>query len=209
MSFFKVLVIGDVATGKTSLVNRLVNNNYSETYKATIGCEFGFKVIEVDGESIRVQLWDLAGQDRLGGISRLYCRDAHGALVVSDVTKPETIAKTAKWKSQVDEYVRAPDGTSIPMVLCLNKYDLVSEDSVPADRLEQCKNEHGFIQGFFTSAKSGLNADDAFQYLVRAILKRNADRPPSAVEGKSQTPGGGLKLARQGVDTKAKKGKCC
>lgn len=124
MSFLKILVIGDVSTGKTSLVNRIVYNSFSEKYKATIGCEFGLKIMEINGESIRVQLWDLAGQDRLGGISRLYCRDANGALVVSDVTREDTIEKAALWKSSVDDNVRQLDNTPIPMVLCLNKYDI-------------------------------------------------------------------------------------
>ena len=93
MSFHKILVIGDVAVGKTSLVNRVVYNSFSEKYKATIGCEFGLKMMTIDGEDVRIQLWDLAGQDRLGGISRLYCRDAHGALVVTDITREDTLEK--------------------------------------------------------------------------------------------------------------------
>lgn len=95
MSFFKVLVIGDVGVGKTSMVNRIVYNTFTEKYKATIGCEFGLKIIEINGEPVRVQLWDLAGQDRLGGISRLYCRDANGALVVTDATREGTLEQAS------------------------------------------------------------------------------------------------------------------
>ena len=95
MNFYKILVIGDVAVGKTALVNRIVYNSFSEKYKATLGCEFGIKMMNVDGKDVRIQLWDLAGQDRLGGISRLYCRDASGAIVVADITREDTLEKAA------------------------------------------------------------------------------------------------------------------
>lgn len=209
MSFFlKVLVVGDVATGKTSLVNRLVSNVYNEGYKATIGCEFGFKVAEIEGETVRVQLWDLAGQDRLGGISKLYCRDAHGALVVCDVTNTETIAKTTKWKAQVSEYARCSDGSEIPMVLCMNKADLLGEGPAQ-ERLNRQGKEGDFTQVFLTSAKTAVNVEKAFESLVKAVMQKRTELPPTVVDGRSQNPGGGLKLARQAVDSKGTKKKCC
>lgn len=209
MSFFlKVLVVGETSTGKTSLVNRLVSNTYNEQYKATVGCEFGFKVMESGGETVRVQLWDLAGQDRLGGISRLYCRDAHGALVVCDVTKPETIAKVAKWKEQVDEYAHCSDGSGIPMVLCMNKADLVKE-ATGQEILDRQGKEVQVAQAFLTSAKTTMNVEEAFESLVKAIMKKRAELPPSVIEGRSQNPGGGLKLARQAIDSKSTKRGCC
>jgi small GTP-binding protein len=171
MSFFKVLVIGDVATGKTALVNRLVNDTFTDKYKATLGCEFGLKSIEVAGKTIRVQLWDLAGQDRLGGISRLYCRDANGAIVVSDVTDERTVERALNWKAQVDEHVRMSDGSHIPMVFCLNKYDLVPPGMTQAD-LQRTTTDIGFTAGFFTSAKTGLNAESALKRLVEEVFSR-------------------------------------
>jgi small GTP-binding protein len=184
-----------------------VSNSFNEVYKATIGCEFGFKIIEVNGETIRVQLWDLAGQDRLGGISRLYCRDAHGALVISDISKPETVGKTAKWKMQVDEYVRCPDNSPIPMVLCMNKHDLVPAESVSTEQIQAVTRENGFAGGFFTSAKTGYNANEALTYLVTQILKKNAAKTVGTDNHKQAIPAGGLKLARQ-VSLEKKKG-CC
>ena len=172
MSFLKILVIGETATGKSSLVNRLVQNTFQENYKATIGCEFGFKVIEVNGVTLRVQLWDLAGQDRLGGISRMYCRDATGAIVVADITREETIAKAAKWKEEVDENVKMPDQSPIPMAFCLNKSDLVTNLAAKQDKYELESKENQFIGCWFTSAKMGTGVDEALLGLVREILSR-------------------------------------
>jgi small GTP-binding protein len=170
MSFFKVLVIGDVSAGKTALVHRLVNDSFSDKYKATLGCEFGLKTIEIGKRHVRVQLWDLAGQDRLGGINRLYCRDANGAVVVSDITNERSIERALNWKGQIDEHVRMRDGSRIPMVLCLTKCDLVTSTST-AD-LSSTVNRCEFTAGFFTSAKSGLNVELALQTLVEEMLSR-------------------------------------
>ena len=74
---YKVLVIGDANTGKTSLVNRAVNNTFSDNYKVTIQCEFGTKVLELDNKIINLQLWDIAGQDRMASsMTKVFCRGA-------------------------------------------------------------------------------------------------------------------------------------
>lgn len=174
MSFFKVLVIGDVGVGKTSMVNRIVYNTFTEKYKATIGCEFGLKIIEINGEPVRVQLWDLAGQDRLGGISRLYCRDANGALVVTDATREGTLEQASLWKGSVDDNVRLPDGSPIPMVLCANKADLLTPGTgmTPED-LNRFSNQRQFVASYMTSSKAGANANEALVRLVEEIMKKS------------------------------------
>ena len=91
MSFYKILVIGDSGVGKTSLINRIVYNSFAKKYNVTLGCELAVKTLEINGKSIRIQFWDLAGQDRLGSISRLFCRDTDGALVVNDVTREKSL----------------------------------------------------------------------------------------------------------------------
>lgn len=174
MSFYKVLVIGDVGVGKTSMVNRIVYNTFSEKYKATIGCEFGLKIIEINGESIRIQLWDLAGQDRLGGISRLYCRDANGAIVVNDVTREGNLKQACAWKNSVDENVCMADGTPIPMVLCANKSDMLPPESSTTDEdIQRFALENKFVAGFLTSSKTGLNTNEALLQLVEKIMSKH------------------------------------
>lgn len=174
MSFYKVLVIGDVGVGKTSMVNRIVYNTFSEKYKATIGCEFGLKIIEINGESVRIQLWDLAGQDRLGGISRLYCRDANGAIVVNDITREGNLKQACAWKSSVDENVCMADGTPIPMVLCANKSDMLPpESSVTKESINEYALENKFVAGFLTSSKTGDNTSEALITLVEKIMAKH------------------------------------
>ena len=173
MSYCKVLIIGESGVGKTSLMNKLMYNTFTNSYNATIGCEFGLKVLSVQGESFKVQLWDLAGQDHFRGISRLYCRDANGAIVIPDVTKTATFQQALEWKAKVDENISLPDGTPIPMVLCLNKCDLLSEQKTAAE-LESLVSEGKYVAGFLTSVKEGVNIDTMLLKLVEEI--RTASR---------------------------------
>ena len=89
-SDLKIIVIGTSGTGKTSFVNKWTKNIFSDTYKATIVSEFGFKIFEQDGKLYRIQLWDLAGQDKNAMVTKIFAKDAHGCVVMSDATNNQT-----------------------------------------------------------------------------------------------------------------------
>ena len=89
-SDLKIIVIGTSGTGKTSYVNKWTKNIFSDTYKATIVSEFGFKIFEQDGKLYRIQLWDLAGQDKNAMVTKIFAKDAHGCVVMSDATNTST-----------------------------------------------------------------------------------------------------------------------
>ena len=86
----KIIVIGTSGTGKTSFVNKWTKNVFSDTYKATIVSEFGFKIFEEGGKLYRIQLWDLAGQDKNAMVTKIFAKDAHGCVVMSDATNSQT-----------------------------------------------------------------------------------------------------------------------
>ena len=82
---FKLLILGDVGTGKTAIIKRYVHGTFNANYKSTIGVDFALKVIQRDEHtSIRIQLWDIAGQERFGNMTRVYYREAKAAVVVFD-----------------------------------------------------------------------------------------------------------------------------
>ena len=89
-SDLKIIVIGTSGTGKTSFVNKWTKNIFSDTYKATIVSEFGFKIFEDNGKLYRIQLWDLAGQDKNAMVTKIFAKDAHGCIVMSDATNTST-----------------------------------------------------------------------------------------------------------------------
>ena len=89
-SDLKIIAIGTSGTGKTSFVNKWTKNIFSDTYKATIVSEFGFKIFEQDGKLYRIQLWDLAGQDKNAMVTKIFAKDAHGCVVMADATNAQT-----------------------------------------------------------------------------------------------------------------------
>ena len=89
-SDLKIIVIGNSGSGKTSFVNRWTKNIFSDTYKATIVSEFGFKIFEADGKLYRIQLWDLAGQDKNAMVTKIFAKDSHGCIVMADATNLQT-----------------------------------------------------------------------------------------------------------------------
>ena len=90
-SDLKIIVIGSSGTGKTSYVNKWTKNIFQDEYKATIVSEFGFKVFEQEGKLYRIQLWDLAGQDKNSTVTKIFAKDSHGCVILSDATKPDTL----------------------------------------------------------------------------------------------------------------------
>lgn len=174
---YKFLVVGDLGTGKTSIIKRYVHNIFSMHYKSTIGVDFALKVIQWSPEIVvRLQLWDIAGQERFGNMTRVYYKEALGAFVVYDVTRPQTFEGVRKWKADLDSKVSLPEawgGGHIPVVLLANKSDLISEghgQPVNAADMETFCNENGFVKWFETSAKDNTNIDEAARHLVSSIL---------------------------------------
>lgn len=99
---------------------------FSQNYRATIGVDFALKVLNWDNSTIiRLQLWDIAGQERFGNMTRVYFKEAVGAFIVFDVTRTATFDAVSKWKQDLDSKVQLPDGNPIPCILLANKVNCV------------------------------------------------------------------------------------
>ena len=114
-------------------------------------------------------------------MTRVYYKEAIGAIVVFDLTRPATYEAAAKWKKDIDEKVCLPDGSRIPVILVANKRDLAGVDSLPIS-IEQYSKEHGFIGWFETSAKDNVNIEEACRFLVQNIIDRELLNPSNANE---------------------------
>ena len=172
-SDLKIIVIGTSGTGKTSFVNKWTKNIFSDTYKATIVSEFGFKIFEQEGKLYRIQLWDLAGQDKNAMVTKIFAKDAHGCVVMSDATNIQTREDTLRWKSSVDEVATFLDGGKLPCLLVENKADLIDDANAEnCPELESFGTNNGFCGSFRTSAKTGLNINEAMNYLIKNIIQR-------------------------------------
>ncbi|XP_058804053.1 ras-related protein Rab-32 isoform X2 [Phymastichus coffea] len=172
---FKILVIGELGAGKTSIIKRYVHQFFSQHYRATIGVDFALKVLNWDAKNIiRLQLWDIAGQERFGNMTRVYYKEAVGAFIVFDVTRSTTLDAVVKWKQDLDSKVQLPDGTPIPCILLANKCDQQKDGSlISSNRIEEYCKENNFVGWFETSAKENINIEQAATFLVDKILQND------------------------------------
>ncbi|XP_037698423.1 ras-related protein Rab-32 [Choloepus didactylus] len=200
---FKVLVVGELGVGKTSVIQRYVHQLFSQHYRATVGVDFALKVLAWDPRTrVRLQLWDIAGQERFGNMTRVYYKEAAGAFVVFDVSSDSTFQEVLKWKSDLDSKVFLPNGSPIPVVLLANKCDLKKHGGLGAPQLDRFCREHGFTGWFETSAKDNVNIDEAARFLVGTIL---ANQQSSA---KEENEDGKIKLELDPQGTRSKS-QCC
>jgi len=173
----KVLVVGDIGTGKTSIIKRTVHNKFEDQYKATIGVDFGLKVMKQNDISCRIQLWDIAGQERYGNMTRVYYQEAIAAFVVFDVTRPATLEGAIKWKFDIDQKVRLPDSDNedpIPVILLANKSDLIKDDKIcekTSEEIDEFCKKHGFLSWYKVSAKDDVNIQSAIDEINSKIIE--------------------------------------
>ena len=172
----KIIVVGNSGTGKTSFVNKWIKDTFDESYKATIVSEFSFKVIDYKDKSYKIQLWDLAGMDQNICITKIFSKDSHGCIVVSDITNEKTLPECVKWKNTVDETTKFIDDSNIPAILIRNKVDLLEEnndnDNDDENMIKEFCEKNKFLRCFKTSAKTGTNIEEAMNFIISNIIDR-------------------------------------
>jgi len=170
---YKIIVIGEVSTGKSALIKRYVHNFFADDYRCTIGVDFQLKMLKFNDElEIRLQLWDIGGQERFSSMTRAYYKGAVGAAIVFDQTNARTFyAAIERWKADVDEKVKLPGykNKNIPVLLMCNKSDRPKDPNLPSDlEISEIVQNHNFIPKWIkTSAKTGAGVREAFNIIVR------------------------------------------
>lgn len=160
----KVCIVGDFAVGKTSTVERFVNQQYSDKYLTTVGVKIDTREVRVDEYDcdLKLVLWDVAGTERFGALEFSYLRGAAGILLVADGTRARTAQSALQLKAQIDAHHGA-----LPVVFLMNKSDLRPTWEVDEHRLQHISEECPDL--FCTSALSGNNVDDAIRLLATRI----------------------------------------
>ncbi len=168
---FKIVILGDYAVGKTSLVRAFVEKKFSEDYIPSIGVNLYVKevLLEYQGKKLKVTLtmWDIAGQKMFKSMLPAYHLGANGVFFVADLTRPESFDNLAGWHKDLAKNIAAP----LPTILLANKSDL---DPVVDDvAIAQTVKKVGASKYFKTSAKTGDQVHDAFKTLALDVFKDN------------------------------------
>ncbi|OAA38571.1 Rab5-like protein ypt51 [Metarhizium rileyi] len=222
-SSVKLVLLGEAAVGKSSLVLRFVNNDFQENKEPTIGAAFLTQKCNLPTRTIKFEIWDTAGQERFASLAPMYYRNAQAALVVYDLTKPTSLIKAKHWVAELQR--QASPGIVIALVG--NKLDLASDSTVenenPGDgeessdarkvSMEEAKAyaEEENLLFFETSAKTGHNVTEVFTAIANAIPETSlkSARGPGAT-GTANRPGEEQRVNLGGPrDAGAKDGCAC
>ena len=164
--YFKFVIIGSSGVGKSCILKRITDDKFVETMSTT-GVEFEFKTVEVDGKSVKLQLWDTAGQEKFRSISRAYFRNAEGVLLVFSVTDRQSFSDVDGWLNDAKSLC-AQDAN---IIIIGNKTDLAEKRLISTSEASQYAEERK-VMYMETSAKTGENVNEALIRVVSEIVKR-------------------------------------
>ena len=170
----------------------------------TIGVEFGAKTIQINGKTIKIQIWDTAGQEAFQAITRTYYKGAIGALLVYDITRRDTFTHVTKWLDDV----RTNSSKNVTVILIGNKKDLEDKRQVSYEEGEAFAKEHG-LMFLETSAKTAYNVVESFNLSAQCILN-NIDRTGvDPTINSNINLNKGMEGANQGVNGPNRQNACC
>uniref|UniRef100_A0A672PLC7 Ras-related protein Rab-37-like n=2 Tax=Sinocyclocheilus TaxID=75365 RepID=A0A672PLC7_SINGR len=157
------ILVGDSGVGKTSLLVQFDQGKFIPgSFSATVG--IGFTVIH--------PIWDTAGQERFRSVTHAYYRDAQALLLLYDITSKSSFDNTRAWLTEIHEYAQ----DDVVIMLLGNKSDMTSARAIRRDEGEKLAREYGVIF-LETSAKTGLNVDEAFMTVGKELVRRSVQFP--------------------------------
>jgi len=171
---FKVILIGEIAVGKTSVMRRFVHKKFEGNTKGTIGADFMVKEISLDNKFVTLQIWDTAGGERFQSLGRAFYRGADCCVLVYDSTRPQTLEKIQDFRSEFQKQTDCSE-SKFPFALVRNKTDLFdqSQGHVTHQKSEEFfnKNFSPHSKHFSTSAKEGNGIEELFVWIAKSVSK--------------------------------------
>lgn len=167
-AIFKIIIIGDAGSGKTTLTKRFKTNLFISDSQMTIGVDFITKDIVVDGKHVKLMIWDFGGEERFRFILPKYINGAMGGLFLYDITSYSSLAHVDNWLNVINGRKE-----QIPLVLLGGKTDLEIHREVDIEDGKKIAKEKGFSGFTECSSKTGENVNKSFEILTRIMLENS------------------------------------
>ena len=168
---YKVIFIGDTSVGKTNILSQYIKKKFEKDSKPTVGVNFRTIILKIEGYSYKLQIWDLAGQQRYKSIVKAYYKGAKCAFVVYDITQKSTFDNIDNWIKGLMSQL----GNNVNIIILGNKCDLENERQITKEQGEEKAKEYN--AGFFeVSALSGKNIDNAFETLISKTIQKEKEK---------------------------------
>jgi len=158
---YKMVLFGSAGVGKTSLVERYVNDKFQENYISTLGYNMYEKWISHNGNAVSLMIYDIGGQERFAELRKKYAQGASTAFIVYDITDEESFANVKNWKEDLFNFAG-----EVPFIIIGNKKDLEEARQVPTELAMKGAMELDALHFFETSAKTGDGVEEAFRQLA-------------------------------------------
>jgi small GTP-binding protein len=181
----RVVMLGESAVGKTSILTRLTDHRFDFNQASTIGANYQIYAAEIDGLQVEMQIWDTAGQERFRSLGPIYYRNAVGAIAVFDVTSRPSFEHLSSW---IDGFTTIA-GNNVTIAIVGNKIDLEDSRKVNWTETKEFAEARGYL-AYETSAFSGKGIPELFANLTKNIVdvrQVSVPRPTQIVEAETQT----------------------
>ena len=161
----KIMILGNYSVGKTSFLIRFTKNKFDETYLATIGIDYIYRIINIENKQYKLMFYDTAGEEKYKSIPKNHIKNVQGIILMYDITNKKSFDSIIDWISDVKEI----KGENFPMILVGNKIDL-NESREVTEEMGYELAEKNQIEFFETSNKDGTNIQEAGLEIVYKIL---------------------------------------